>query len=272
MQEHRYTDDEVHAIFQRAAARQEEARDAEEASRAGLTLAELQEIGRAAGIAPAHVAAAALEVRRAVGTDVPATKPLLGMPMGLRAERCLPVAVTDEAWERIVADLRRLFDTDGLGGDVGRVREWTVRPPHGRHDRAPKVTLVPEGEGTRVVIEQRLRSTAVGLLAGSATYAVAALLFGLLLTVGSFDPAVAFLPVLFAVMGLVFFGVSTVSLRAYARRQEAKFERALDRIALIAHDAAPRAETPLRSPMLGLDGLPDAPEAERGAARNRIRE
>ena len=90
--ERRYSEAELHAIFERAAKRQEEARHAEAASRGQLTLAELQEIGEASGIDPAHVAAAAREL----ASPVPAEKRVLGFPAEVRRTRLITGPVTDE--------------------------------------------------------------------------------------------------------------------------------------------------------------------------------
>src|SRR5690606_34000637 len=86
----RYTEAELHAIFERAAKRQEEARRAEAASHGGLTLAELQEIGEASGIDPAHVAAAAAELSapKPEGEKGPPwTAPRGGAPAASRTRR-----------------------------------------------------------------------------------------------------------------------------------------------------------------------------------------
>jgi len=93
----RYTDDEVHAIFERAAARQEEATHAEEASRAGLSLEELKEIGAEAGIDPAHIALAANELAvRGAAAETKADESLLGIPTRIGATRVIHGHVADD--------------------------------------------------------------------------------------------------------------------------------------------------------------------------------
>lgn len=111
----RYTDDEVHAIFEREAARQKEASHVEEASRAGLSLEELKEIGAEAGIDPAHIALAASElaVRRAPAKKE-ADEAFLGIPTRIGTSRVIRGHVTDDEWERMVVELRGSSAATGL--------------------------------------------------------------------------------------------------------------------------------------------------------------
>lgn len=282
----RYSEAELRTIFERAAERQEEARRAEAASAGELTLAELQEIGAASGIDPDHVAAAAAELNR----PAPPAKQLLGTPVEVRRSRFIPGPVTDEAWEQMVAELRRIFDQPGMAGEVGRVREWTTQARR-RHGSAVHVALEPVEGGARVTIEQSMRGSALGLAIVSAVYAAVALLFGVLLATGVVDPSVALLPALFAAFAVLMFGGSRIGFRLYAKRQEGRFEHALDRLDLLARDAgteeagttstarnaapepeaAPDASAAPPERRLDLDRLPDEPEGTNAAERHRTR-
>lgn len=277
MSTRRYTDDEIHAIFERAAARQEAADRAEEASRAELSLEELQRIGAEAGIDPAHIAAAAQSVAE-VGGRLPEPaerETLLGMPTRLRETRYLDAPLTDALWEQVIPELRRIFGADGLPSSLGRTREWAVRSAKSRHDRPVKVTFTPDGAGTRVEIEHVFRSMAHGFLWGSGSQLGLGVVLGTLLTVVSGDPDGPFLAAFMIGMGLLFLIGSQIGMRLYGRHQEARFEEALDRIARIAHStaAAPVAEEASgaeataqvaeeRAPRLDLDALPDAPHVD----------
>jgi hypothetical protein len=263
----RYTEEQVRAIFERAAVRQEAARRAGAAGPDGLTLEELQQIGTASGIDPAHVAAAAYEVL----AEAPERETLLGMPVAIRRTRHLPGPVTDAVWEQMVAALRRQFDNAGIAGEVGRQREWTTAPSGMKHSAPVRVEVVPEGDGCRVTIEQTLRRTALPFTIVAGAYSAVALLFGVLLAAGALGSDGAFMPALFAAMALLMFGGAQVGFRLYARRQEARFEAALDRLELVAREAAPAggvrgAPTPALTepgrPALDLDALPEEPEAE----------
>lgn len=274
MSKKRFTEDEVHAIFEQAARRQEEARHAEEASRAGLSLEELQRIGAESGIDPAHVAAVATALAQRGGVPAPVEREaFLGIPTRLRRTRYLDAPVTDTMWEQVVPALRDAFGGDGVSSQIGRVREWMLRPGKSSHDRAVKVTFTPEGEGTRVEIEQVMRSTTLGFFWGSASMAVTALLFGALFLFGGSDPDTAILTGIFATLAVLFTAGSLIGLRTYGGRQEERFAAALDRLALIARDATP-GETrglPEAAPRLDPGSLPDAPELELEPARRAAR-
>lgn len=280
--ERRYSEAELHAIFERAAERQEEARHAEAASRGQLTLAELQQIGADSGIDPAHVAAAAAELNR----PSPPAKRMLGFPAEVRRTRFIPGPVTDEAWEQMVAELRRTFDQPGVAGEVGRVREWTTQV-HRRRGAAVRVSLDPVEGGTRVTIEQTLRSSALPFVIMSAAYAGMTLFLGTLLATGVFEPGEGFVVVLFAALAVLMFGGSRIGFGLYAKRQNERFDHALDRLDLIARDANPRdaqpepartadaGETTKAPPeaegRIDLDSLPDESGSARPAGRNRTR-
>src|SRR5688572_7256765 len=111
--ERRFDQSEVAAILERATMRDEPGRQ-RVATSDGLTLAQLQDIGREVGIAPDAIAESAYMLD-AGGPR--ATRGFLGLP--LRVERVVPLPrrLTDEEWERLVVDLREIFDARG------RVRE-----------------------------------------------------------------------------------------------------------------------------------------------------
>lgn len=280
MSTRRYSDDEVRAIFERAARRQEAARSTEDAGGAGLTLEELQEIGAASGIDPAFVAAAAHEVSAGM-PPAAGRETLLGMPVVIRRERHLRAPVTDAVWEQMVAALRRQFDNAGIAGEVGRQREWTTAPTGRRNSVPVRVAVEPEGDGTRVVVEQTLRRSALPFVLVGGAYSFVAALFGVLFVAGALGSDGAFAPVMFAAMALLMLGGAQVGFRLFARHQEARFEQALDRLELIAREgaseAAPEAAPaalpearpqldPGSSPGQALDSLP-APEQEPEPAR-----
>ena len=254
----RYTEAELHAIFERAAKRQEEARRAEAASHGGLTLAELQEIGEASGIDPAHVAAAAAEVAR----TQPQTEGRPRWPREVRAERRLPGPVSDETWEAIVEVLRRELNAPGVAGQAGRTREWTTMAGTGRQPEAPvSVTLRPDGDQTRLVVTQSWEQHARAPLIAGAMLSFMALLLG-----GIFaftEPEVLLLPVLFAALGLLAFALGPPTLHAFARKKEAAFERLLDRLELVARTATP---VPEHHPEL-VEGPVEGAERFEGARR-----
>ena len=267
--ERRYTEAELRAIIERAAKRQEAARRAEEASEGGLTLEELQQIGAASGIDPGHIASAAKEVSLSATASPDKPDTLAGMPTALRQSRFIPAEVSDEGWARIVSELRDTFDSSGTAGEIGRTREWTsqVRSKNGG---AVHFVLEPAAGGTLVTVEQSWRGSAWAFTGLSIGYTFAALVVGLLAVSGAIDGDAGFVPVMFAALALLMFGGSQVGMRLYASRQEKRFERALDRIELIARDDRAGVLSPAQgAPRLDLDALPD--EAVAAAPRTRTR-
>jgi hypothetical protein len=121
MAERRYTDEETAAIF-RTAAEGPELPVPYSPAADGLTLADLQAIGREVGIAPDAVARAAktLEVRR---NGISRT--LLGLPVGVERRVALGRRLTDDEWEHLVVELRDVFQARGRTKSDGSFRQWT---------------------------------------------------------------------------------------------------------------------------------------------------
>lgn len=118
--ERRYQDDEVAAIFEAASTPAAASDDARPAN--GLTLAELQAIGREVGIAPERIAqaAAALERRQ---PPIP-RRTDLGMPVSAAHVVEIPRPLTDREWSLVVADLRETFGAYGAESSFGETRWW----------------------------------------------------------------------------------------------------------------------------------------------------
>ena len=138
MPERRYSDEEVAEIFARAT-EAERSTPRRLRSTEGMTMAQLQEIGREAGIAPELVA------RAAHSLDEPAQPPVrkfLGFPVGVGRTVTLDRRLTDEEWERLVVDLRETFDARGVVRTDGAFRQWT--------NGNLQVLVEPDGAGQRI--------------------------------------------------------------------------------------------------------------------------
>jgi hypothetical protein len=120
--ERRYHDEEIAEIFE-AAATPQRSNPRTLSSGDGLTLEQLQEIGREVGVAPERIAeaATALDLRRSA---LP-RRTTLGMPISVGRSVTLPRAPTDREWELLVGELRDTFQAQGKEGSRGSVREWT---------------------------------------------------------------------------------------------------------------------------------------------------
>ncbi|HKA57302.1 MAG TPA: hypothetical protein VKD28_01700 [Gemmatimonadales bacterium] len=119
MPERRYTDKEIAAIFR--AATDGPASPPEVPREEGLTLPDLQAIGREVGIAPEAIARAAngLDVTRGLARS------FLGLPLGVARTVNLNRRLTDDEWERLVVQLREVFDARGSTRSDGSLRQWT---------------------------------------------------------------------------------------------------------------------------------------------------
>ena len=121
--ERRYTDDEVAEIIQ-AASTSDAPREepAEPTSATGLTLAQLQAIGREVGIAPERIAQAAGALDRRQPPLPRRTD--FGMPVSASHIVEIPRPLTDHEWSLVLADLRETFRAWGNEGSQGETRMW----------------------------------------------------------------------------------------------------------------------------------------------------
>ena len=121
MTDRRYDDDEVAAIFG-AAAENLQSSPQLASNEQGLTLADLQAIGREVGIPADAIAQAAqtIDVRRAA-----VSRTFLGLPIGVERTVMLNRRLRDEEWERLVVELREVFKARGTTRSDGSLRQWT---------------------------------------------------------------------------------------------------------------------------------------------------
>lgn len=121
MSDRRYSDDEVAAIFARATEVQD--REPKAVARIeGMSLGELQAIGKEAGISTDLIARAARELDQPAPPRVPT---LLGIPIGASHTVELPRELTDREWELFVVQLRETFDARGKVSSHGSFRQWS---------------------------------------------------------------------------------------------------------------------------------------------------
>jgi hypothetical protein len=200
MTERRYDEEETAAIFARASeAQPSESRQV--ARRDGWTLAELQAIGREAGLAPEEVAAAARSLDQPAQ---PAPRRLLGITIGVGRTVQLDHRMTDAEWERLVVVLRDTFDARGQMRVDGSLRQWT--------NGNLQVLVEPSGAGDRIRLRTRNASAQSLLTIGATVLGVTGLMALLALIRGTLgDPGV-----LGPLVPLVFTGVGSI-LAGYAR-------------------------------------------------------
>jgi hypothetical protein len=184
MGERRYNDDEIAAIF-RAAAENRQLPRGSSSGDDGLTLTDLQAIGREVGISADAVASAAIaiDVKRAA-----TQRTFLGLPIGVARTVELNRRMTDDEWELLVVRLREVFHARGTTRSEGSLRQWTNGNLH--------VLLEPTEKGQRLRFgtyngaAQASISTGVASLGVAGAVAIATALGG---SLGHVAPGLAFL-------------------------------------------------------------------------------
>lgn len=249
----RYSRDELRAIFQRAAARQEAVQAIGRTEQDGLTLAELKQIGAESGIDPAHVAAAAMELERPPGDD--SYSRLAGGPTQLRVERVVPGPASDVVWTTMIDELRRTYhNRPGTVKQVGTAWEWTL----GWEGADVRAALRSEGEMAQIVLSQSLKATAAIGPSLAMGFGLSALLFaGISALEGSGLAQWDF--AFFGLAALISFFAGRLFHGVYAQKQEKKLERLTDRLELIALKDREAAALEAASETARAGTQPDAP-------------
>jgi hypothetical protein len=224
MTERRFNEDEVAAIFERAAEAQQTGRR-QLPSGEGMTLADLQEIGREVGISPDLVAQAAKSVEQG---GRPTSRSFLGLPIGVGRTIDLDRKLTEEEWERLVVDLRETFDARGRLKQEGSFRQWTngnlqalLEPIADRH-RVRLRTL--KGDARSLMI------SGLGMLGVAAASVIATVARGGIIDAGKFG--------VIAMIGVILFGIGALRVPGWARLRRTQMEDVAAR--LTATTAPPR--------------------------------
>jgi hypothetical protein len=220
MTDRRFNEAEVQAIFELASNAREQTQG-RLPSPEGMTLAQLQEIGRDVGIPSSEIARAAMAVER--GTKKPA-RTFMGLPLGV--ERTIPLEkpLSEDEWDRLVVELRETFDARGVVKREGSIRLWANGNLHAYHE--------PTASGYRLrlrTVKGGARERIVGGLgmlgAASAALGVAVLSgavgdTGMLVALASFGTA-----------GAAMFGITAMGLPSWARLRQRQMDDLAERVA-----------------------------------------
>ena len=178
----------------------------------GLTLVELQEVGREVGVLPERItqAAAAFEAR---GESVPRGT-AIGLPTSVGRVVPLPRNPSDREWELLIAELRTTFGVKGEVTSQGGLREWSHGSLH--------AFIEPTETGHRLRLTDS-NAAVGGIFLGGLVIAFAAMIFVVLL--GKEDPGFKFaFPAFISLLGGSLMAGIATSLPKWAREQERRME------------------------------------------------
>jgi hypothetical protein len=225
MADRRYNDKEITAIFRAAAeVPQHPQRDVPQDE--GLTLAELQAIGREVGIPSDAIAHAARTVDVRVGA---ASRTLFGLPIGVARTVDLHRRLSDEEWERLVVQLREVFNARGSTRSDGSLRQWT--------NGNLQVLLEPTETGHRLRFRTLHGAARASIGAGFATLGIAAVVAVWSALAGNLGDAVPGIGLL-VTAGAAMVASGALRLPRWARLRGRQME------ALAAQVAGPRSAEP----------------------------
>lgn len=224
MTDRRFNEVEVAAIFERASKAPRRGQR-QLGSGEGMTLAQLQEIGREVGIPPERLVEAAAAIELAGRST---SRRFLGLPIGVGLSIELGRKLSDEEWERFVADLRETFDAPGSMKQEGSSRHWS--------NGNLQAFLEPSATGHRIRLRtvkgdaRGLMIGGLGLLGFASSAMVIAALRGLVIGDVGFLLSLATL----GTMGAGMFGVAGLRLPGWARLRSRQMEEVAARAAALA--------------------------------------
>ena len=227
--ERRYDEDEVREIFRRAASRSVATTDDPQPT--GMTLAELQDVGREVGLDPGAVAQAASSLAHR-STGLP-RRTYLGMPIAVGHVVPLPRPPTDAEWERLVSELRSTFGARGRITVHGGLREWSNGNLH--------ACIEPDDQGYRLRLGTRKGDAQVlnsmgfaGIAAGTLSFAAMAL--------GGTLPEAVLIPWMISSAGVGAFLANVLRLHPWAARRERQMQELARKIRQIMGAELPPGE------------------------------
>jgi len=219
MAERRFNEDEVAAIFARATeAAQTTRNQMTPAPSQGMTLAELEDIGREVGIAPELVRQAARTIDQR-GSEV--SRRFLGVPVGVGATVDLDRKLSEKDWEVLVSDLRQTFDATGLVRADGTLRQW--------RNGNLQASLEPTESGQRLRLRTFRSDASVFMMGGLGVLGLAGVM-GISLAVGATGNLSVAKVTQIAILGAAIFSIGAVMVPAWARRRRQQMDEVIGRL------------------------------------------
>ena len=157
----RYSEKEVADIIKRASELQQLESTAE--STTGMSLTELEQVAREAGLDPSLV-------RRDLDTRLSDQKPsaFIGAPTNLALERTIDGEIPADEYETLVLEIQRELGGVGQASTLGRSLVWTMQGVARRRvsTRTVQITITPRNGRTTIRMEEPLGQFAGGLFGG----------------------------------------------------------------------------------------------------------
>jgi len=137
----RFNEKEVALIIKRASELQQTETTTE--SNTGMSLAELEQVAREAGLDPELVRRAAADLDTRVTDQTP--NRFLGAPTVLRLERTIDGEVPADEYEPMVLEMQRVLGGVGTASTLGRTLQFSMTGRHRHHatGRDVQVTVTP---------------------------------------------------------------------------------------------------------------------------------
>lgn len=229
MTERRFSDAEVAQIFERATSGHAlQTTGAAE----GMTLAELQSIGKEVGIPAEQITRAALSLSRG---EAKSTQRFLGMTTGVGHTVHLARKLTDEEWERFIVEVRETFNARGTMASQGSLKQWS--------NGNLQVLLEPTDAGHRVRFKT-VKGTAPGTLGGGLVIAAVALIgeTTAVLTGVAHDVGLVVSLGVLGAFGIGAAATTALGLPRWARARKAQMEELGARVSAMALQPPPAKE------------------------------
>lgn len=219
MTERRFDDDEVARIFARATEVQREQSRAV-SRQDGLSLGELQAIGKEAGIDPALIAQAARAVDQPPPPKVPT---VIGIPIGAAHTVTLGRRLTNDEWDALVVRCRDVFNARGKIEVHGNFRSWS--------NGNLQIMLEPAPGGDRLRM-RTFRGESRGMVAAGVSMILAASAIGF---VGAIRETLSLVEMLASQVPIALGGIGMLAaglarLPSWRREREAQFQRLGDEL------------------------------------------
>lgn len=163
----KFSEEEVALIIKRAAEMQSEQVEQSDTGHA-LTLSEVEDIAKEAGIDSRLIRRAAQSLDHHTETSN-RPSPWLGAPTQLVFETVVDGEIGPDDHEALVNEMRRTFADNGVPSVLGRTLAWTSMPAGGRRNsrgRNIDISVIARGGVTTIRIEEELGNVAAPLFAG----------------------------------------------------------------------------------------------------------